>query len=507
MWIRSLAFSATLAAAAPAPLALAQQEPPPPGLPAAPTTPAVPAAPAAGDAAANPAAPATPLSPEAEAREKLKHDADEAYRQQDFPKAIELLNQVIKDAPTDHIALYLRASAKVEHGAAEGKPELIRDGLADSIAAVKAEGKSRPDYYLPYFFGMSQLSHIEKTLDHAKAARGVADGMLKQPLKEDQRAQILYQRALLNLQMDENTPAKTDLEESVKLAPEHQAAWMALADVTARTEGFDKGLAVFQRAIEKNPRDPMLLNNRGMFLQSQGRDQEAITDFSKALEVDPKFTVALANRGYALLNGAQFEAAEIDLTKALGANPADRGVLSLRAAARMNLGKLDEAVRDCEEGIKLEPQNPLAYADLGFAQYAAGNVAGALKSFNEAQRLSPELPFLLPWRYAAAVAAKSPLPAEAEGIAKKAKDQRNWFDVLTLYLGNQATEQDLKTAIEATPEMYRDSQKSEANCFIGIKALNAGNKDAAKRAFEQSLKSKATSLSAYRVAKGMLSKL
>ena len=493
MWIRSLALSTTLVAA---PLALAQ----PPQAP----QPGLPGAPAAGDAQA---APATPPSPEAEAREKLKHDADEAYRQQDFPKAIQLLNQAVKDAPNDHVALYLRASAKVEQGAAEGKPDLIRDGLADSIAAVKAEGKSRPDYYLPYFFGMSQLSQIEKTLDHAKAARGVADGMLKQPLKEDQRSQILYQRALLNLQMNENVPAKTDLEESVKLAPAHQAAWMALADVIARTEGVDKGLAIFQQAIEKNPRDPMLLNNRGMFLQSQGRDQEAISDFSKALEVDPKFTVALANRGYALLNGAQFEAAEIDLTKALETNPADRGVLSLRAAARMNVGKLDDAVRDCEEGIKLEPQNPLAYADLGFAQYAAGNVAGAVKSFSEAQRLGPELPFLLPWRYAAAVASKSPLPTEAEGLTQKAKDQRNWFDILTLYLANQATEQDLKTAIEATPEMYRDSQKSEANCFIGIKALNAGNKDAAKRAFEQSLKSKATSLSAYRVAKGMLSKL
>jgi len=488
VWIRSLALSTALVTSAPA-----FAQPPQPDAPAG----AVPAQ----------SAPATPPSPEAEAREKLKTQADEAYRQQDFPKAIQLLDQVIKEAPTDHVALYLRASAKVEEGAATGKAELIRDGLADSISAVKAEGKSRPDYYLPYFYGMSQLSSIEKTLDHAKAARGVADGMLKQPLKEDQRSQILYQRALLSLQMNENAPARADLEESVKLAPEHQAAWMALADVTARTDGADKGLAVFQQAIDKNPRDAMLLNNRGMFLQAQGRDQEAIADFSKALEVDPKFTVALANRGYALLNSAQFEAAEIDLTKSLEANPSDRGILSLRAAARMNLGKLDEAVRDCEEGIKLEPQNPLAYADLGFAQYAAGNVAGALKSFNEGQRLGPELPFLLPWRYAAAAASKGTLPAEAEGLATKAKDQRNWFDILTLYLANQATEQDLKTAIEATPEMYRDSQKSEANCFIGIKALNVGNRDAAKRAFEQSLKSKATSLSAYRVAKGMLSKL
>lgn len=452
-------------------------------------------------------APAKQLTPAEEAREKLKTEADEAYRKQDFPKAIQLLDQVIKETPTDHVALYLRASAKVEQGASTTNADLIRDGLADSISAVKAEGKSRPDYYLPYFYGMSQLSNIEKTLDHAKSARGVADGMLKQPLKPEQRSQILYQRALLNLQMNENAPAKTDLEEAVKISSDHQAAWLALADVTSRTDGAEKGLAVFLQAIEKNPRDPMLYNNRGMFLQGQGREQEAIADFSKALEVDPKFTVALANRGYALLNSAQFEAAEIDLTKSLEADPTDRGILSLRAAARMNLGKLAEAVRDCEEGIKLEPKNPLAYADLGFAQYAAGDFAGALKSLNEAQRLGPELPFLLPWRYAAAVASKGTIPAEATAVAQKAKDKRNWFDVLTLYLAGQANEQDLKAVIDATPEMYRDSQKSEANCFIGIKALNSGNGDAAKRAFEQSLKSKATSLSAYRVAKAMLSRL
>ena len=451
--------------------------------------------------------PAKQLTPAEEAREKLKTQADEAYRQQEFPKAIELLDQVIKEAPSDHVALYLRASAKVEQGALAGNAELIRDGLTDSISAVKAEGKSRPDYYLPYFFGMSQLSSIEKTLDHAKSARSVADGMLRQPLKPEQRSQILYQRALLSMQVNENAPARADLEEAVKIAPDHQAAWLALADVTARADGVDKGLAVFQRAIEKNPREPMLYNNRGMFLQGQGRDQEAIADFSKALEVDPKFTVALSNRGYALLNSAQFEAAEIDLTKSLEADPTDRGILSLRAATRMNLGKLAEAVRDCEEGIKLEPKNPLAYADLGFAQYAAGDFAGALKSFNEAQRLGPELPFLLPWRYAAAVGSKGAIPEEANAAGQKPKEQRNWFDTLTLYLAGKAIEQDLKAVIDATPEMYRDSQKSEANCFIGIKAYNSGNVDAAKRAFEQSLKSKATSLSAYRVAKAMLSRL
>ncbi len=62
--------------------------------------------------------------------------------------------------------------------------------------------------------------------------------------------------------------------------------------MTARQDGVDKGLEVFRQAIEKHPSEPMLLNNRGMFLQSRGRDSEAVADFTRAYEIDPKFTVA-----------------------------------------------------------------------------------------------------------------------------------------------------------------------------------------------------------------------
>lgn len=495
MIARSLVLLGFLSAASPLPAQPTSPPPPAPGL--------GPAAPAAQDGA--PAAP--PAVPVTEEKDKLKTQADEAYRKQDYAKAIEILDQIIKETPNDHVALYLRASAKVELGAEQGKGDLIRNGITDSINAVKAEGKSRPDYYLPYFYGMSQLSALENTLEHARSARGVADGMLKQPLQGPERSQILYQRALLSLQMKEPVPAKADLEESVKLVADNMAAWMALADVTARQDGVDKGLEVFRQAIEKHPSDPMLLNNRGMFLQSQGRDSEAVADFTRAYEIDPKFTVALANRGLSLLNQSQFEAAEADLTKAMEGGQLDRGILSLRSAVRMNLNRVDDAIRDSEAGVKLEPENPLAHADLGFAQFAAKDYAGALKSLDEAQRLGKELPFLLPWRYAAAKAAGAPIPADADAAIKKGKEQRNWFESLTAYQAGQVTEGDLKQLIDAAPEPYRDPEKCEANCFIGLKALAAGNKDAAKRAFQQSLTSKATSLSAYRVARAMASGL
>jgi Tfp pilus assembly protein PilF len=454
-----------------------------------------------------PPAPAPAASPAVEEREKLKTQADEAYRQHDYPKAIEILDKVIKESPTDHVALYLRASAKVEMGAETGAVDVVRAGVADSIAAVKAEGKSRADYYLPYFYGMSALSNLEKTLDHARSARGVADGMLKQTLKPEQRVQILYQRALLSIQLNELPAAKTDLQEVVQSSPEHLAGWMALADVTTRGENFDAASAVFKAALEKNPSSALLLNNRGMFLQANGKDNEAIADFTKALEVDPEFSIALANRGYALLSTGQFEAAEADLTKAMEKEDVDRGILSLRAAARMNLGKLDDALRDCDAAVKLEPKNPLAHADLGFTQFAMGDRAGALKSFDEAQKLDPNLQFLMPWRYAAAVSSGAQPPAELATVQAKEKDKLTWFDLLTLYLASQATEQDLKVAIDKVPEQYRDPQKCEANFFIAMKAQQAGKPEAVKAALEQALKSRTTSLSTYRVAKVIVSTL
>ncbi len=49
--------------------------------------------------------------------EELKNEADAAYRQQQYPRAIELTTSVLSKSPEDHVALYLRASARVESGA------------------------------------------------------------------------------------------------------------------------------------------------------------------------------------------------------------------------------------------------------------------------------------------------------------------------------------------------------------------------------------------------------
>jgi tetratricopeptide (TPR) repeat protein len=64
--------------------------------------------------------------------------------------------------------------------------------------------------------------------------------------------------------------------------------------VTGQT---DEALANFDKAIEKDPKNPSLYYNRGLIFDQLGKQEEAAVDYNKALEVDPTFFDAAYNLG------------------------------------------------------------------------------------------------------------------------------------------------------------------------------------------------------------------
>jgi Flp pilus assembly protein TadD len=76
--------------------------------------------------------------------------------------------------------------------------------------------------------------------------------------------------------------------------------------------------------------------NRGQTLCRLGKYAEALTDFNRALELEPHNAMLLADRGTAHLELEDPAAAVIDLSRALELEPADIGALAhgLRAMLR-----------------------------------------------------------------------------------------------------------------------------------------------------------------------------
>jgi len=433
--------------------------------------------------------------------DKLKEQADAAYRDRDFPKAMQICDQVLATDPNDHVALYLRGSSRVEMGIFSGNVELIRTGIADAREGIRHEGKGKAEYYLPYIYGMSHLSAFENKPIHANTARTVADSVLeREDLTPEQRANLYYQRAQADLQLKDYAAAENDIQETLKLSPQHLAAYMLSAEVATKSKSPAEAAAAYGRVVTAFPTNPLVYNNRGMYLQSQGRTAEAMADFEKAFQLDPKFLPAYINRGFAMLESGDAAGAEAALTQVLAMDPNQVGAIGLRATARLDQNKAAAAIEDYRAVVQKAPQNPMAHADLGFAQFFTKDFQGAQTSFRTALGLAPGMRFLFPWELACKMRLGQVDPAAYVEITSKPVDKRDWIDQIVLFQLGQSDAGSMLKAVNTTDENTKSAQLCEGYYFIGMELLRRGRDADAAAYFKQATANKLPKLSAYRGA-------
>lgn len=435
--------------------------------------------------------------------DQARNDAEQAYRRSDHKKVIELMSGVLAQNPKDHVALYLRGSSRVDLGSASGDATMIRAGITDARESITVKQKDNLNYYLPYLKGMTSLALVESKPAHAQVAVNFATQLLAQPtLKGEERSNTLYQRALAYSAIQDPNKAIGDLQEAVRITPNHLGARVDLGGALAAIGQNAAAMTAYNDAVKAFPNLPLVYNNRGFFQQSIGKLDEAILDFTKALELDPQFLEAISNRGYVSMNKGDYEAAEADFSRSLEINAAQPSVLSLRAGSKLSRGDVAAAIADYNEVLKWDTKNSYGHAELGFALYFAGKTQEALTEFDKAAEIDPKLRFLSPWRYLAMLALGQKAQADAKFAADLAIPQakREWPDQLLIYLGDKQSEQDLRKSINKDPKAA-DAQTCEAEFFIGQRKFVAGQKDAAKAHFAAALKTKSTQLSTYRGAK------
>jgi tetratricopeptide (TPR) repeat protein len=436
--------------------------------------------------------------------EARKIEADAAYRQQQYAKAIELTTAVLDKNPEDHVALYLRASARVEMGVQTRDAQVIRDGVKDAREAIRIEKQGKADYYLPYLYGMTSLTITEQSPKHAETAVGIADQLLADTRYGSQeRANLYYQRGLANIQARHPEEAQKDFKEAIKRKMDHLAAHVALCNLINETKGRDEALVAYNQAIASVPNSALLLNNRGMHFHSMGRDKEAITDLNAALKKDPQFLPALINRGFIHMQAGRGEEAEKDLTAAIEMAPGSAQAYTMRGNARVSQGRAADAIADYRKVTEMSPASGIASADLGFAMFFSGDYAGALAQFEQALQKDPSIAFLTPWRVAAAKRSGKDLSSDSSVRKALGVDptMRTWFDWLTLHQLGKVDDVSLLGAVNSSDAAVQKAQQCEAYYFIGIEMVRRKQLDDAKASFVQAVETDAERLSAYRGAR------
>eukprot|EP00913_Durusdinium_trenchii_P008942 g8408.t1 len=410
------------------------------------------------------------------AHEKAKTEADKSYQKGDYARAANLTTTVILENPQDHVAYYLRASARAEIAIQKRDTKLMRSAVADAREAIRLDGTKNPMYYLPYLYGMTNLSAIENRDEHAKVAVSVATQAIGiRTLKPEDQANLYYQRAMSYSYLKQYSKAAADFASTVRLSPSHLGAHVGAADAYASAGDVKNATAAYERSVRAFPNNPLIFNNRGMFLQQQGKLSDAIVDFTRAIELDSKYFYAYTNRGYCSFQMGDPKAAEADYDTSLKINAAQSTVYGLRAAARLAQGDVNGAVEDNRSVVRLTPQNPAAHADLGFALFFAADYAGADRAFGQALAINANQPHLAPWRFLALerTGRKNEALRRYAASLKKDRADQNWVDAILVYLSGKTTSDELLKSIDMKNTATKTAQICEAHFFIGLREKDA----------------------------------
>jgi len=435
--------------------------------------------------------------------EGQRQQASDAYKTGNWQQVIQTTSSILKANEKDNIALHLRGSAKIELGIATENSKLIREGITDARQAISVASKPEFNYYLPYLYGMTNLSRIEDQSTHAQVAVNIADQLLPQEnITPEQRSNVLYQRGLAKAAQKQTDAAVADFKSAIELNPQHMASYMAMADLYVEVDRPKDAIQTYSDAIKAFPEEPLVYNNLGMLYQDQKRYNEALRAFSAALKKNPKYHVALTNRGYTWLQGGKPAEAEKDFLASLEIFPNQPAVKSLLGTARLVQGRWQDAARDFESIIETNPSNVSAHVDAGFARYFGKDYAGAISEFNKVVQLDPSARFINPWRVWTLL--RSGRKAEATGIAQasrsRSEEQRDWIDWVILYnIGDITADELLERVDRSTPEM-ETAQMCEARYFIAEHQLTQGQNDQAAENYQQALKTNKRELSAWRGA-------
>lgn len=444
------------------------------------------------------------------AHEKIKSEAESYYKQGKYQETIDLTSQVIQQNPKDDVAFYLRGSAKVEMGIRANNAQMVREGIADAREAIGINGQEHTDYYLPYLYGMGNLSQMEGRKEHAEVALQVATQVLGLPnVKEDQKANVLYHKARTQTILGKHAEAAKDFEQALTFNSMHMGAFLGAAHAYAAAGDMAKANQQFNKAITTFPNNPVVYNDRGMFRQQQKQFDQALADFTRVIELKSDAYYAYTNRGFTLMEQGDPQAAETDFDRSLSLVPNQAMVHSFRGTARLAQGKLAEATADYQKVVQLDPNNPVAKADLGFALFFQENYAAAAQQFDAATKANKELKHLHPWHLVALRRSQPQVNYQQKFAPMLETDAQkaNWADMVLGYQLGKITEEQLLAGTEGENMEVSKAQLCEAYFFIGQQMALAGNAQAAAEAFRKATETKVSHLSAYRGSEMALKRL
>ena len=149
-------------------------------------------------------------------------------------------------------------------------------------------------------------------------------------------------------------------------------------------------LVILRHSLSVGLGEAEIVYNRGVYLQLQEQQEEAISQFDEAIQLDPRHVGAYNNRGIAYQNLGQYDQAIQDYDEAIRLNPQNTMTYNNRGSVYHTLGQHRRAIQDYDEAIRLSPQLAAAYNNRGGAYARLGQAANAKADQEKACQLDKQ---------------------------------------------------------------------------------------------------------------------
>lgn len=159
----------------------------------------------------------------------------------------------------------------------------------------------------------------------------------------------------------------------------------ALAVLYSQDNRKKEAEATFQEGMRRFPAASVIVLEYGLFLERDGRRDQAFTVMKRALAMDPDNPSALNYVGYTMAEkGEELEQALAFVQKAVAALPEDGFVRDSLGWVYFKMGHFDDAVRELQKALALITDDPVIYEHLGDALQETGAGDRARDAYDKA---------------------------------------------------------------------------------------------------------------------------
>jgi tetratricopeptide (TPR) repeat protein len=228
------------------------------------------------------------------------------------------------------------------------KEEKKYDLALEQFSKVIEIDSSNAEVYLRMAYLYGEVGNLEKELESYKKAA---------ELKENNPDYAFHLGKVLVDKYGDMKEANFYLKKAYDLSPDRYAYATKYGYTLEMLRRFDEALAVYDRLIIREPRNPEAYESKGYCLIRMEKYEEAIRLYLKAKEIRPLDFLSACNLGKAYSQLKKFEEATSMYEYALKMKPYDVDTLLYLQYLYRLQGRYEEAYRTTTEVLRIQPNH------------------------------------------------------------------------------------------------------------------------------------------------------